>query len=235
MKATRFEFERRFWIIAGIFLIGFLIPGETRMIFALNRWLAPSFPEGSKEFVLLTRIILFAGALLVFMAAAIRTWGAAYLQSDVVHDTKQHSDALVAEGPFRYTRNPLYLANLPMAAGIGFLATPLGFVFLVAANWFFVYRLIFREEASLRETQGASYQKYLETVPRFWPSLTARVPSGGATPRWPQAFFGETFIWLFGIAELAIAITLNGRLGMIIFAGGFVAHLITNRALLRRT
>src|SRR5581483_10996849 len=98
--------------------------------------------------------------------------------------------------------------NVPMAAGIGLLASTWGFVFLVVANWIFVYRLIFREEAALRKTQGASYEEYLQKVPRFWPSLRPRVPSGNAQPRWSQAFFGETFIWVFGIAELALAITL---------------------------
>jgi hypothetical protein len=65
------------------------------------------------------------------------------LQTEIVHDTAQHSDALVADGSFRYTRNPLYLANLPMAVGIGVLASVSGFIFLVQANWIFVYRLIF--------------------------------------------------------------------------------------------
>ncbi|MBA3962456.1 MAG: hypothetical protein H0X40_11215 [Chthoniobacterales bacterium] len=74
-----------------------------------------------------------------------------------MHDTGQHSDALVADGPFRYVRNPLYLANPIMAAGIGVLASRAGFIFLVAANCFFVYRLIFREEASLLASQGESY------------------------------------------------------------------------------
>ena len=58
------------------------------------------------------RIVIVAGALLVFLAAGLRTWGAAYLRTEVVHDTAQHSEALVADGPFRYTRNPLYLASL---------------------------------------------------------------------------------------------------------------------------
>jgi len=232
MKATRFEFERRFWIIAGIYFIGFSLSGidHTPFVSQLRHWLAPSTDSS-----LFARVTIFLGALLVFGAALIRTWGAAYLKSDIVHDTQQHSEALVADGPFRFTRNPLYFANLPMAAGIGLLASTRGFVFLVLVNWVFVYRLIFREEAALRETQGASYQKYFETVPRFWPSLSARVPSGEATPRWPQAFFGETFIWLFGIAELSIAITLSAKAGMIIFAIGFCAHLVTNRALLRRS
>jgi protein-S-isoprenylcysteine O-methyltransferase Ste14 len=52
-----------------------------------------------------------------------------------VHDTAQHSEALVPDGPFRYTPNPLYLTGLLMAAGLGVLARRSGFVFLVLANW----------------------------------------------------------------------------------------------------
>src|SRR4029077_967328 len=131
------------------------------------------------------------------------------LRTEVVHDTTQHSEALVADGPFRYTSNPLYLANLPMAAGIGVMASRSGFVFLVLANWIFVYRLIFREEEALLKTQGESYRTYLKAVPRFWPSLRPRVPSGNLAPKWGQAFAGESFVWLFGLAELAVAATLS--------------------------
>ena len=90
------------------------------------------------------------GALLVFLSAALRTWGAVYLRTAIVHDTAQHSDALVADGPFRYTRNPLYLASVP------------GFIFLALANWIFVCRLILREEEALRQSQGESYRAYCE-------------------------------------------------------------------------
>ena len=183
-----------------------------------------------------SRIVIGAGALLVFLAAGLRTWGAAYLRTAVVHDTAQHSDALVADGPFRYTRNPLYLANLPMAAGIGVLASRSGFIFLVLTNWIFVYRLIFREEESLRKNQGESYRAYCQAVPRFWPALKPRVPSGNLQPAWGQAFGGESFVWLFGLAELLIAATLNPRIGIVIFLIGFAAHFfITGRIQKQRT
>jgi hypothetical protein len=115
----------------------------------------------------------------------------------------------VADGPFRYTRNQLYLANLPMTAGIGVLASRLGWVFLLVASGLFLYRLIFREEKALRQNQGESYRAYLEAVPRFWPSLTPRVPAGNRAPQWGQAFAGESFVWFFGAAELCLAITLT--------------------------
>ena len=176
-----------------------------------------------------SRIVMGAGALLVFLAAGLRTWAAAYLRTDIVHDTAQHSEALVAEGPFRYTRNPLYLASLPMAAGVGVLASRTGFVFLVLANWIFVYRLIFREEESLVKTQGESYRAYCRAVPRFWPALKPRVPSANLRPDWGQAFAGESFVWLFGLAELLIAATLNPMIGLVAFLLGFVAHFLITR------
>jgi protein-S-isoprenylcysteine O-methyltransferase Ste14 len=236
MRATKFEFERRFWIITGIYAVAFWLSvfDHTRFIVALRHLIAPSLSPGSPAATVFSQIVIAAGALLVFLGASLRTWAAAYLRTDIVHDSAQHSEALVADGPFRFVRNPLYLANLPMAVGIGFLASRLGFLFLVAASWLFVYRLIFREEEALRQSQGESYRAYLNAVPRFWPSLRPRVPSGGLSPRWGQAFAGEMFVWFFGIAELCLAITLNLKLGGIVFFLGFVTHFVAIPLVRRR-
>jgi protein-S-isoprenylcysteine O-methyltransferase Ste14 len=236
MRATKFEFEHRFWIIMVIYFAGFALSAidHTLFIVWLRHLIAPSIQRGTPEAETFARIAITIGALLVFLSAMIRTWGAGYLRTDVVHDTAQHSEALVADGPFRYTRNPLYLANLPMAAGIGVLASHAGFILLVLANWIFVYRLIFREEEALRQSQGESYLAYCRSVPRFWPSLWARVPSGGRQPQWGQAFAGETFVWLFGVAELAIAVTLKPQIGYILFGLGFVAHFVISRRIQRQ-
>ena len=228
VRAAKFEFEQRFWIITAIYLIGFCLFNLDHVSFiaALRHLIAPSISVTSPEAATFSRIVVLSGALLVFLAAALRTWGAAYLRTDVVHDTAQHSEALVADGPFRYTRNPLYFANVPMAIGIGVLASRLGFIFLVVANWIFVYRLIFREEEALLKTQGESYLAYCRAVPRFWPSFRPRVPSGGRRPQWGQAFAGESFVWIFGFAELTIAITLSALAGLVVFPLGFVAHFV---------
>jgi protein-S-isoprenylcysteine O-methyltransferase Ste14 len=231
VRATKFEFEKRFWIICTIYLTGFCLSAfdHVPFIVALRHLIAPSIAGGGPQARMFTRIVIAAGALLVFLAAGLRTWGAAYLRTEVVHDTAQHSEALVADGPFRYTRNPLYLANLPMAAGIGVLASRSGFIFLVLANWIFVYRLILREEESLLKTQGESYRAYCRAVPRFWPTLKPRVPSGNLRPDWGQAFAGESFVWLFGLAELLIAATLNPWFGIVTFLLAFVAHFLITR------
>jgi protein-S-isoprenylcysteine O-methyltransferase Ste14 len=231
VRATRFEFEKRFWIICAIYLVGFLLSvvDDTSFISAVRHLIAPSITRGSPDAAAFARIVIVTGASFVFLSAALRTWGAAYLRTEVVHDTAQHSEALVADGPFRHTRNPLYLANLPMAIGIGVLASRSGFVFLVLANWIFVYRLISREEESLLKSQGESYQAYCRAVPRFWPALKPRVLSGNLRPDWGQAFAGESFVWLFGVAELLIAVTLNPWIGFVAFLLGFVAHFLITR------
>jgi phospholipid methyltransferase len=156
----------------------------------------------------------------------LRTWATAYLRTEIVHDSSQHSEALVADGPFRYVRNPLYLANLPMVAGIGVMASRLGWLFMFVGTWVFVYRLIRREEDALLESQGESYRAYLQAVPRFWPALAPRVPSAGGQPRWGQAIGGEAIFWLFGVAVLCFAFTLNIKLIWIVFGAGFAFYFI---------
>ena len=220
----------------AIYFCGFALSGTDHVSFVvwLRHLIAPTIARGTSEAETFSRVAIGMGGLLVLATAAIRTWGAAYLRTDIVHDTAQHSDALVADGPYRYTRNPLYFANLPMAAGIGVLASRSGFFVLVLANWIFVYRLIFREEQSLREDQGESYLKYCRAVPRFWPSLRPKVPSGNLAPQWKQAFAGETFVWFFGVAELVIAVTLKPQIGYVLFGIGFVAHFVISRSIQKR-
>ena len=236
MRATKFEFEQRFWIITGIYSLGFALSAVDRTPFmvALRQWIAPSILRDSPEAATFGQIVIAAGAACVFLSAALRTWATAYLRADIVHDTAQHSEALIADGPFRYTRNPLYLGNLLMAAGIGVLASRAGFIFLVLANWFFVYRLIFREEEALRKSQAETFLAYCQAVPRFWSSLRPRVPSGNRSPQWGQAFAGETFVWVFALAELSIAITLNPRVGGIVFLVAFLAYFIPVRLVKKR-
>jgi len=94
--------------------------------------------------------------------------------------------------------------------------------------------LILREEESLLKTQGESYRAYCQAVPRFWPAVTPRVPAGNRRPQWLQAFAGESFVWLFGLAELLVAITLRPLAALIAFPLGFLAHFVITRRIQKR-
>jgi protein-S-isoprenylcysteine O-methyltransferase Ste14 len=208
MQATNFEFRFRFFVIGFAFWLGFSLYSVDRVNAgdAFATWMAAHLPLARDALV---RSVFTVAAVLTFMAAAIRTWASAYLTSQIVHDTALHSENLVADGPYRFVRNPLYLGLILAGFGMGLMANRAGFLVIVIGLTVIAYRLIFREEAQLKASQGESYRRYLQTVPRMFPAFTPRVAPSGASPRWAQAFFGETFFWAFAVAGIAFAVTLN--------------------------
>lgn len=214
MRATEFEFRYRsllnlfhFWLAFQVYVID-----HANIVQAIVPW--TTGPAGLRARVL-TRVLFALGALLVGLGAAIRTWAAAYLRSDVVHDMNLHVKTLVADGPYRYVRNPLYLGSFLWTAGLGFLASRLGFVILAAAAAIRILRLIGREEAKLDEQQGEKFREYCRRVPRLLPALTPRVPAGQLEPRWAQAFRGEAQIWCCVLAMIAFTVTLRTKVAWI--------------------
>jgi protein-S-isoprenylcysteine O-methyltransferase Ste14 len=225
-RATEFEFRHRFWIISGIFYLGFscYIWDHTNVCVALARMIPGGLhsPLAGRSI----RAILAAGVLIAALAALVRSWAEAYLHSSVVHAGELHSDRLVADGPYRRVRNPLYLGNILLAFGMGSMASRTGFLVLVAATVPFVYRLILREESGLLASQGDGYRRYFETVPRLWPSWRARVPASGARPNWVDGFAGETFVWSFAIGMAVYDVTLRLVHFWIIMGAGLVVYFL---------
>jgi protein-S-isoprenylcysteine O-methyltransferase Ste14 len=221
MRATTFEFRKRFWLIGLIFSMSFFLFTLDPMDSGV--WLAQGLfgPTADRGEV---RLVFLGATLLVLGAALVRTWATAYLHSGVVHDRELHTEGLVADGPYRYTRNPLYFATILMSVGIGLFASRLGFVFLNVALYLFLRRLIGREEEELARERGEDYRAYLSAVPRFWPSLWPRVPASGAVPRFGQAIVGEVFFWGFAAATLAFALTFDLRAYFAIATLGFVLY-----------
>ena len=103
------------------------------------------------------------------------------------------TESLVADGPYRRVRNPLYLANVLMAIGIGAMMSRLGFLVAVVAMLVFCYRLIAREEAEFHASQGEQYEGYRKAVPRLWPSLWPRIASAGRQANWMEGFKAESW------------------------------------------
>ena len=160
-------------------------------------------------------LFAFAGFLLV-VAALIRTWASSYLQATVVYAAEVKTESLVADGPYRRVRNPLYFANVLLAIGMGAMMSRTGFFVALAAMVLFCYRLILREEAELQASQGEQYERYCNAVPRFWPSLRPRIASAGRQAKWTEGFKAESWYWGFAAAVVAFAITLSLKLFFVI-------------------
>ncbi len=206
MRATNLEFRFRLFAFTLIYLVGFALRSrEYHQTFA--EWVATALAGHPSR--LRMQVCVAVGGLIIAVAAALRTWATAYLQGEVVHDMAMHSDRLVADGPYRYVRNPLYLGTALLAAGIGFLAPLPNWLFLVIATLLFNLRLILREEAGLLAEHSQSFRVFKAAVPRLLPSLTPRLPASGRQPQWRQAWMAESFMWAYSLAMLIFALTLN--------------------------
>lgn len=212
LVASDMEYRFRVWVIAAIFFAAFELSWWDHVSAATA--LARLLMLGAGNAHTAETLIFAVGAAATLGAAALRTWAAAYMRSDVVHDPRVHDSRLVADGPYRYVRNPLYLGTILMAFGIAFAASRSGFVVLVSAITIFQYRLTLREEQALEATQGEDYRRYLATVPRLIPSLRPRVAAGAMRPHWGQAIGGELFMWAFALVYVLFAATGSVRLLM---------------------
>ena len=80
----------------------------------------------------------------------------------------QAATAIIEEGPFRVSRNPLYLGLLALYLGLALLApTVWGLVLFPAAVLLILYGAIRPEERYLHERFGARYDDYARRVRRW--------------------------------------------------------------------
>jgi protein-S-isoprenylcysteine O-methyltransferase Ste14 len=212
LMAGDVEYRFRAWVIAAIFFGAFDLYWVDHV--SATAALAGLASRTGGNVHAIETVIFAVGAAATLVAAGLRTWAAAYMRSDVVHDPRVHDSRLVADGPYRYVRNPLYLGTILMAFGIALVASRSGFLLLMLAITFFQYRLTLREERALAATQGEDYRRYLEAVPRLIPSLRPRAGASDMRPRWGQAIGGELFMWCFALTYVLFAATGSGRLLM---------------------
>lgn len=232
MKASNWEFTNRalvFGLILGIAFPLYAIDRENSAAAAAN-WLGAKLGM-DPDFVV--RWLFAFAAFLLAVAALIRTWASSYLNAGVVYASEVKTESLVADGPYRRVRNPLYLANVLMAVGMGAMMSRVGFFVAVVLMVVFCYRLILREEGDLLASQGESYRNYLEAVPRLFPSLTSRTASAGRRADWSAGFKAELWYWGIALGLVAFAITLN-QIYFSVIVGASLAVFWVSSAMLER-
>ncbi|MEM8687404.1 MAG: isoprenylcysteine carboxylmethyltransferase family protein [Pseudomonadota bacterium] len=81
---------------------------------------------------------------------------------------RQTPSALINDGPYRFSRNPIYLADAISLAGCVALFGGLSAVCTLPLFWLVMERrFILPEEAVLRETFGPDYEAYCRSVRRW--------------------------------------------------------------------
>lgn len=119
--------------------------------------------------------LLPIGVILVVTGELLRLNGVRYAGGET-RTLKVGASALCSSGPFAYLRNPLYLGNVIIYAGMVLIAGgEFVWILLPATLTFFFleYGLIISlEEETLRQKFNEEYGEYLSMVPRLIPRVT---------------------------------------------------------------
>jgi len=103
------------------------------------------------------------------VAVLVGFWGAVQFRR---HDTTiipfEQSTALIAKGPYRYSRNPLYISMTLILVGLWILLGSLSPVVVVPLFvWWISTRFIANEERHLEAQFGRTYLEYKTKVRRW--------------------------------------------------------------------
>jgi protein-S-isoprenylcysteine O-methyltransferase Ste14 len=210
------EFRLRAIIMTSVYVLGFFAPWD-RLLHLNSRttWLFLASSLSTHHwlsFTAATIAVLVAGILCAVAAASLRTWATAYMDISVVKDHAMHGDQIVAAGPYRFLRNPLYLGTFIHTLALALLMPLSGAIFVIVVIGLFELRLVSVEETFLTKTLGESYIAYRAKVPSLIPALTPRVAASSTQPRWPSAFLGEIYYWGVAIAFIALSSRYNSLL-----------------------
>jgi len=115
---------------------------------------------------------LVLGAILILAGLAIALLGALALRrAGTAIPPNLPTTELVTDGPFRWSRNPLYLALTLIYAGVGLIADDLWILVLLVPLLLLIHwGVVVREERYLEAKFGEDYRRYKASVPRYgWP------------------------------------------------------------------
>src|SRR3989442_7115350 len=160
MKATNWEFTNRALVFGLIF--GFAFPlyflDQQNSTATLANWLGARLQMDAD---LVARLLFAFAAFWLVVAALIRTWASSYLRAAAVYAAEVKTESLVADGPYRQVRNPLYFANVVMAIGMGAMMSRTGFFVAGGGNLGFFYPLSPRGEGRLLRRPSAQDAEHL--------------------------------------------------------------------------
>ena len=125
----------------------------------LLQWAAPIQISGMR----------LVGFLVVAIALALMIWSLAVMsRSGTTPNPTRPTTALVTHGPFRLTRNPMYLAWELVVVGVGLAANAPWVVLMAVPAAFLTRRLVIdKEEHYLAAKFGPEYQDYKSQVRRW--------------------------------------------------------------------
>jgi protein-S-isoprenylcysteine O-methyltransferase Ste14 len=145
---------------------------------ARSRWMPPRFfllygiAGAALHYALGGPVLLrlpWLGAAVSPAGLALMLWGArSFARAGTTIKPFERTSTLVASGPYRFTRNPIYLGMLAMLLGAAFaLGTPAPWLATVGLALTLQLRFIRHEERALAASLGEPYERYRARVRRW--------------------------------------------------------------------
>jgi len=195
-------FRKRFLLFGAVYGVAFFFGNLITPLAGLSR--EPAFLSlGNSSFYALIPIAFAIGGY------AVRVWASSYLAASIVWQQDIQLGELRVSGPYRFTRNPLYLGNFLQAIGIGLLGPWLVTGMLVVLMIAYQLLIISVEERFLEERNGAAYREYKTSVARFVPLPWKIAPDGGQPGNLWDGLRSEKMTAGFAIFATIVAIVLT--------------------------
>jgi protein-S-isoprenylcysteine O-methyltransferase Ste14 len=139
-----------------------LLYGAAFLVVLALRWLSPMPILGRS-------VLLWPGLAIVVLGVGLATWGRRTMSAVGTNiDPALPTTAIVDSGPFRYSRNPLYLALTGVYLGLTLaFDTWWGMVVLVPLAIAMHGGVVRREERYLEQKFGDAYRQYRSRVRRY--------------------------------------------------------------------
>ncbi len=206
MTSTRPDGERSRSVSFGRWLFRWRgltpVPVIAAVAFLALRTLRASPPRGA-------HLAALAGLGACLLGQALRAWVRGVVTTDSSNQGRSLSaGTLNIAGAYRFTRNPLYLGNLLLVAGL-LVQVPDPLAWLLGLGFFFgqYYFIIRAEEDYLLSRFGDPYRRLLAEVPRFFPRFTPAPAGPAGAFDGKRALFTEhntAAAWLSGLFFLSL-------------------------------
>jgi len=145
---------------------------------------------------------VIAGVAVCVLGLLIRAWAAGHIKKE---------KELAVSGPYRYTRNPLYLGNFFLGLGVG-IGTDSWAGLIIFAVYFLAFYppVILEERERMKRLFPAAYEDYRKKIPIFFPTLRPYPAAPGAKFSAAQyrknheqrALVGSGIIWAILMARM---------------------------------
>jgi protein-S-isoprenylcysteine O-methyltransferase Ste14 len=121
-----------------------------------------------------TWLSIVIGAVIALAGVALRALASGHISKD---------SELTTSGPYAYTRNPLYLGSIIIAAGFAVAAISGWVVLAIVILFIAIYLPVIRSEEAFLRSRFPEFDAYARHVPRLLPRLRPHTSAAGSFSR----------------------------------------------------